>query len=62
MTGVLRATTGVSPQLQHEIEQFLYAEAALLDDHNLDEWFTLMAPDIHYFMPVRSNRQQRELA
>lgn len=62
MTGILRATTGISVQLQHDVEQFLYAEAALLDDRNLDEWFTLMAPDIHYYMPVRSNRQQRELA
>lgn len=62
MTGALRVTNGVSPQLQHEIEQFLYAEAALLDDHDVDEWFTLMAPDIYYHMPVRSNRQHRELA
>ncbi|MER5430113.1 3-phenylpropionate/cinnamic acid dioxygenase subunit beta [Streptomyces sp. NPDC002588] len=62
MTGILRASTSVSTQLQHEIEQFLYAEAALLDAHDVDEWFTLMAPDIHYHMPVRSNRQHRELA
>jgi 3-phenylpropionate/cinnamic acid dioxygenase small subunit len=61
MTDILR-TTSVSAALQHDVEQFLYAEAALLDDRNLDEWFTLMAPDIYYHMPVRSNRQRRELA
>ncbi|SFK70007.1 3-phenylpropionate/cinnamic acid dioxygenase subunit beta [Geodermatophilus ruber] len=62
MTGILRATTTTSStELQHEIEQFLYAEAALLDRRKLDDWFELMAPDVHYFMPVRSNRLQREL-
>lgn len=62
MTGILRATTRIGVELQHDIEQFLYAEAALLDDRKLEEWFALMAPDVHYFMPVRSNRQQREIA
>lgn len=61
MTEILRTTTSVSAELQHDVEQFLYAEAALLDDRNLDEWFTLLAQDISYFMPVRSNRLRREL-
>ena len=51
---------GVSPELQQEIEQFLYFEAGLLDDHQIAEWMDLMAKDIHYFMPLRSNRGPRE--
>lgn len=39
--------------LQYEIEQFLYAEAALLDGRKLRDWFALLASDIHYWMPIR---------
>ena len=46
--------------MQQEIEQFLYFEAGLLDDHQIAEWMGLMASDIHYFMPLRSNRGPRE--
>ena len=42
--------------LQHQIEQFLYEEAALLDDRRYGEWFALLADDIEYWMPVRSTR------
>lgn len=41
------------PQLQYEVEQFLYAEAALLDGRRFREWLALFAPDIHYWMPIR---------
>lgn len=51
----------VTFELQHEVEQFLYAEADLLDDRLFDEWFALLADDIHYWMPVRANRLAREL-
>lgn len=40
--------------LQHEIEQFLFMEAALLDDRRFHEWFDLLADDLEYWMPVRS--------
>jgi len=43
-------------RLQYEIEQFLYEEAALLDDRRFDEWLTLLADDLEYWMPVRSTR------
>lgn len=33
--------------------QFLVEEAALLDDHQFQAWFDLMADDIRYRMPVR---------
>ncbi|MBV8186646.1 MAG: 3-phenylpropionate/cinnamic acid dioxygenase subunit beta [Alphaproteobacteria bacterium] len=46
--GVLEKAT-----LQYEVEQFLYHEAALLDDRRFAEWFALIADDIHYWMPIR---------
>jgi biphenyl 2,3-dioxygenase beta subunit len=39
--------------LQHEVEQFLYREAALLDDRRFADWLALIADDIHYWMPIR---------
>jgi len=38
-----------------EVEQFLYREARLLDERRLEEWLELLAPEIHYFMPLRRN-------
>jgi biphenyl 2,3-dioxygenase beta subunit len=63
MTTASPTTLGASlvrPELQHEIEQFLYDEADLLDANDYDGWLELMAPDIHYWMPGRSNRLSRE--
>ena len=39
--------------LQYEVEQFLYDEAALLDDRRFGDWLGLIADDIHYWMPIR---------
>ena len=39
--------------LQYEVEQFLYAEAAMLDARRYREWLELIAEDIHYWMPIR---------
>jgi 3-phenylpropionate/cinnamic acid dioxygenase small subunit len=52
----------VSPELQQEVEQFLFAEAALLDRRAYREWFSLLAPDLRYRMPLRFNREKRERA
>jgi biphenyl 2,3-dioxygenase subunit beta len=41
--------------LKDEVEQFLYNEAALMDERRYEEWIDLMAEDIHYFMPIRKN-------
>ena len=50
--------------LREDIEQFLYLEAALLDERRFDEWLDLLADDIHYHMPIRRNvkfgQQHRE--
>ncbi|MGH7947956.1 MAG: 3-phenylpropionate/cinnamic acid dioxygenase subunit beta [Candidatus Binataceae bacterium] len=54
------STPLVDVNLQHAIEQFLYYEARLLDDRRIDDWYALLADDIHYFMPTRYNRLKRE--
>jgi len=41
--------------LEREIEQFLYMEAELLDEHQFNDWIELIADDIHYHMPIRRN-------
>lgn len=46
--------------LQHEIEQFYYKEAHLLDNRKFEEWFSLLDDEVHYYMPIRTNRIQRE--
>ena len=41
---------------QHLVEQFYFAEAALLDDHRYREWLDLFAEDLHYFVPIHRTR------
>lgn len=41
--------------LDHEIQQFLYHEADLLDHRQYEAWLNLLADDIHYWMPMRRN-------
>jgi 3-phenylpropionate/cinnamic acid dioxygenase small subunit len=41
--------------LQHQVEQFLYREARLLDERRLDDWLDLLAAELHYWMPMRRN-------
>jgi 3-phenylpropionate/cinnamic acid dioxygenase small subunit len=48
--------------LQHDVEQFLYAEAALLDARKFPEWLTWLADDLEYWMPIRSTRMLNDLA
>src|SRR4051812_49014336 len=42
-------------RLKADIEDFLYAEADLLDERRFREWLNLLANDIIYFMPIRRN-------
>ena len=50
--------------LTHEVAEFLYREAELLDERRYDEWLALLADDIRYWMPMRRNvkygEEQRE--
>ncbi|MDN8071394.1 aromatic-ring-hydroxylating dioxygenase subunit beta [Burkholderia vietnamiensis] len=50
----------VAPELQQEIEQFYYWEAKLLNERRFEDWFALLAADIHYFMPIRTTHIMRE--
>ncbi len=48
--------------LQYEVEQFLYREAALLDERRFHEWLTLLTDDVEYWMPIRSTRARGDEA
>ena len=41
--------------LTHEIAQFLYREAELLDERRYEAWLALLSDDIRYWMPMRRN-------
>lgn len=47
---------------QFAVEQFYFAEAALLDAHRYEEWLGLFTDDTHYFVPIRRTKSRRELA
>jgi 3-phenylpropionate/cinnamic acid dioxygenase small subunit len=42
---------GFDPALQHEVEQFLYRQAGLLDTKQWQDWIDLFADDGIYWMP-----------
>jgi len=48
------------PELQWEIEQFLFDEAAVLDEHRYDDWLALLTEDIRYWVPIRRTTTARE--
>ncbi|MDX2937922.1 aromatic-ring-hydroxylating dioxygenase subunit beta [Streptomyces ipomoeae] len=50
----------VDVQTQHDVEQFLYAEAELLDQQRYTDWIELFAEDVHYWAPTRMTRTNRE--
>jgi 3-phenylpropionate/cinnamic acid dioxygenase small subunit len=41
--------------MTREIEEFLYAEAELLDERRFEAWLDLLTDDIRYWMPMRRN-------
>jgi len=45
--------SNVSRDLQQEVEQFLYYEAALIDHGEMHAWLELFTDDVRYWMPVR---------
>jgi ethylbenzene dioxygenase beta subunit len=50
------------PELVHEVQQFLFFEARLLDEERYEEWLGLMAPDIRYWMPGIQSRYRKDKA
>ncbi|MFI6778213.1 MULTISPECIES: 3-phenylpropionate/cinnamic acid dioxygenase subunit beta [Nocardia] len=48
--------------IHFEVEQFYYFEAELLDDGRFTDWLELLADDLDYWMPTRTNRLRRQQA
>jgi p-cumate 2,3-dioxygenase beta subunit len=48
--------TPASIDEHHEVEQFLYREASLLDEWELDAWLEMFTDDAHYFIPATDLR------
>lgn len=46
--------------LARKVEQFLFEEAAVLDDGKFEEWLGLFAQDVRYLVPVRTIRAARD--
>ena len=42
-------------RLKADMEDFLFAEADLLDERRFRDWLNLLAEDLIYFMPIRRN-------
>ena len=51
-TAATLSKPGLATVTRAEVEDFLYAEAALLDEWRLDEWFALFAPGAVYEVPT----------
>jgi 3-phenylpropionate/cinnamic acid dioxygenase small subunit len=54
------AVGAVDVVLLADIEQFLYYEAELLDEHRYAEWLELFADDVRYRVPTQANRLRRD--
>ena len=50
-----RISTGSA--LYNQIVEFLYDEAAILDQQHFHEWMALLAPELAYTAPLRITRQ-----
>jgi 3-phenylpropionate/cinnamic acid dioxygenase small subunit len=66
-TSVLPMTGPVSGRradrdIHFEVEQFYYQEAELLDDGRFADWLEMLAEDLDYWMPTRTNRLRRQQA
>ncbi len=46
--------------VQHEVQEFLYREAELLDERRYEDWLALFTEDARYFMPLRRNVPHHE--
>jgi 3-phenylpropionate/cinnamic acid dioxygenase small subunit len=61
-TSVPMAGERASRDVHFEVEQFYYEEAELLDDGRFADWLELLADDLDYWMPTRTNRLRRQQA
>jgi ethylbenzene dioxygenase beta subunit len=51
-----------SAEVVHEVQQFLFFEARLLDEERYEVWLGLMTPDIRYWMPGIQARYRKDKA
>ena len=51
-----------SLQTHFDVSQFYYLEAEFLDDGRFADWLEMLAPDLHYWAPIRTNRLRRQQA
>lgn len=49
-------------QTHFEMTQFYNLEAEFLDDGRFADWLEMLAEDLHYWAPIRSNRLRRQQA
>lgn len=56
----MSALKTVSLELYHELSQFMYMEAQLIDDWNFRGWLDILAEDIHYTLRTITNAQTRD--
>lgn len=49
-------------QTHFEVTQFYNLEAEFLDDGRFADWLEMLADDLHYWAPIRSNRLRRQQA
>jgi ethylbenzene dioxygenase beta subunit len=56
----MSVTAEIDAQLRHEVEQFLYLEARLLDDEAYADWLELLTEDFHYWVPGIENRGRKD--
>ena len=47
--------------LTHELTEFLYREAEMLDERRYEEWLDLFTEDARYWLPLRRNMKSTEL-
>lgn len=60
MPSLKAGETKLSAELSRALEQNLYREARLLDQEKYNEWLSMLADDIHYFMPGIETRYRRD--
>jgi 3-phenylpropionate/cinnamic acid dioxygenase small subunit len=56
VTTAAAAGCSAGTPLYGDIVEFLYRESELLDTYRYEEWLTLFADDVRYFMPVRTTQ------
>ncbi|MER6332903.1 aromatic-ring-hydroxylating dioxygenase subunit beta [Streptomyces sp. NPDC014983] len=57
-----RAGARADRDTHFEVEQFYYEEADLLDAGRYTDWLDLLADDLDYWMPTRTDRLRRQQA